>query len=112
MFDARYLAAVVAAGALLVAGVAEAPRQKPKGFLGLELAPLTRSAEARAPLLISGGALIVDVVPKSAADSAGFKTGDIVTAIDNKAVASAEEAAQLLGAKRAGDKVTVSIYDV
>src|SRR5215472_5858995 len=88
------LIAATAAVAFLIGDRPEERSRKPdSGFLGLEFAPLTRAAQARAPYLTDGGALIVKVVPKSPAAEARFVAGEIVTAIDSMPVSSAAEAA-------------------
>jgi hypothetical protein len=95
---------------LLVGDSASAPERR-GGFLGLEFAPLTRAAQGRAPYLTDGGALVVKVVPKSPA-AERFKAGEIVTAIDSEHVTSASDAAQILESKRAGQKVTLTYFDL
>jgi|SRR5579871_1351086 len=82
------------------------------GFSGLEFAPLTRAAEARAPYLGKGGALIASVIPKSPAAVAHLKAGDIVTAIDGRRVDSAPGAVDLLRHKKAGERVTIAYFDL
>src|SRR5690348_6175485 len=101
------LIATTAAVALLVGNRAGERSPKPTaGFLGLEFAPLTRAAQARAPYLTDGGALIVKVVPMSPAAQARFVAGEIVTAIDSRRVSSAAEAAELLKAKKPRERVS------
>jgi hypothetical protein len=106
-----YSLALLAAGFLLVAGVALAPDTGKSGFLGVEFAPLTRSAQARAPFLTRGGALVVKVVRDSPAAAAGFAPGDVVTAIDGRPIASADDAADALQPKGPGSQITVALYD-
>src|SRR5215471_15302397 len=95
------LIAATAAAAVLVGDRAAERTSKPDvGFLGLEFAPLTRAAQARAPYLTDGGALIVKVVPNSPAAQGRFFAGEIVTSIDSIPVSSAAEAAEILKAKK------------
>ena len=102
---------VVAAFALLwFAGASRSTAQE--GFLGIELAPLTRAAEARAPYVRSGGALIAKVVPNSPAALARLGPDEIVTAIDGVKVDSASAAAAMLAAKRPGQRVSIVYYDL
>jgi PDZ domain-containing protein len=102
---------LVVAGLLLVAGVAPGPDGIKSGFLGVEFAPLTRAAQARAPFLTRGGALVAKVVRGSPATAAGFVPGDVVTSIDGRTVSSADDAADALEAKKPGSRITVALYD-
>ena len=107
----RYLAVLVAAAVLLIAGLTRAPSPG-HGFLGLEFAPLTRAAFERAPPLARHGALIAYVYPLGPADVAELKAGEIVTAINGTIVESASHAADLVDAHKAGDKLVLTVLDV
>jgi hypothetical protein len=85
---------------------------RPRGFSGLEFARLTPAASARTPLLARGGALIFQVADDSPADKAGIKPGEVVAAIDGEPVWSARQAADMVRAYRAGDRVSFTLYDV
>lgn len=85
---------------------------KPRGFSGLEFAAMTPAANARTPFLVKGGALIADVMDDSPAAKAGLKPGAVVAAIDGRPVASARDAADRIRAGRAGERVTLTVYDV
>ena len=96
-----------------VAGVAwyVAPPKKPRGFSGLEFAAMTPAAAARAPLLTARGALIYDVVADSPAAIAGIKPGEVAAAIDGDAVTSARQASDIMRGHKAGDRVTLTLFD-
>src|SRR5437868_5649359 len=98
-FVALLIAAIVGAAVLVGDRAAETSPQRNAGFLGVEFAPLTRAAQGRAPFLTEGGALVVKVLPRSAAEQAHIKTGEIVTAIDGEPVSSAADAAEMLKSK-------------
>lgn len=85
---------------------------KPQGFLGLEFAPMTAAANARTPLLLKGGALIEDVMDKSPADRAGIKPGEVLAAIDGRPVLSARAASDIVRVARAGEHITLTLYDI
>jgi hypothetical protein len=53
------------------------------------------------------GALIGDVVEGSAAEAAGLKKGDVIQAINGKAVANFSDLADVLGAFKVGDKIDI-----
>ena len=53
------------------------------------------------------GVQIAQVVTGSAADDAGLKVGDLITAINGNAVSTAQETATAVGALNPGDQVTI-----
>jgi len=57
----------------------------------------------------SSGAEVTSVVSGSPADKAGLKAGDVITAIDGNAVASADDLTAAVGAHKPGDSITVSL---
>ena len=85
---------------------------KPRGFSGLEFGPMTPAASARTPLLGSGGALVADVMADSPAEKAKIEQGQVVAAIDGVPVTSARQASDLIRAHRAGDRITLTVYDI
>jgi hypothetical protein len=105
----------VAAGALLFAGaVLYAVHRVPaaQGYSGIEFAPMSAAAEARTPLLRSGGVLIGQVDAKSPAAQAGIKMGEVVSKIDGHAIASIVQAARLMRRASAGAHMTLTLYDI
>lgn len=108
----RYLAVIVAAAILLVAGLTRAPDTGRHGFLGLEFAPMSRAAFERAPPLARRGALIAYVYPLGPADVAGLKAGELVTAINGTPVDSASAAADFVEASKIGDTLVLTVLDV
>ena len=56
------------------------------------------------------GALVQSVSPDSPAEKAGLKHGDVIISIDGNAIAGPEEAADYIGALKAGDKASFEIY--
>ncbi len=87
-------------------------RPRPRGWSGLEFSDLTPAASARTPLLVRGGAVIFDVAADSPAAKAGIKPGEVVAAIDDKPIALARQASDLVRTKAAGDRIVLTIYDV
>jgi uncharacterized protein len=55
----------------------------------------------------NGGCLVTEVLPNSAAENAGLKTGDVVVAVDGKPVADISDIFQIIRTKRVGDSVAV-----
>jgi len=56
------------------------------------------------------GAYIAMVVKDSPADKAGMLTGDIITKFDGKKVLGTDELATLIGVKKAGDNVNITVW--
>jgi PDZ domain len=106
--------ASVAGAALFVGAVFYAVHRppKPQGFSGLTFAPLTPAAAHRTPTLGLGGAQVFAVTDNSPADKAGIKPDEVVAAIDGTRITSARQAASLIRAGRAGDHVTLTVYDI
>jgi hypothetical protein len=55
------------------------------------------------------GALVVEVDSGGPADDAGLETGDIIIAVDNKAMGEERDLAALIGSHKPGDDVVVTI---
>src|SRR3954463_5396087 len=104
----------VAGAALFVGAVFYAVHRppKPQGFSGLTFAPLTPAAAHRTPTLGLGGAQVFAVTDNSPADKAGIKPDEVVAAIEGTRIPSARQAASLIRAGRAGDHVTLTVYDI
>src|SRR6516225_386076 len=96
-----------------VAGVAfyVAPPPAPRGFSGLEFSAMTPAAAARAPLLSVRGALILNVVADSPAAQAGIKPGEVAAAINAEPISSARQASDIIRGKRAGEHITLTLFD-
>ncbi len=69
-------------------------------------APLASSFGLGSP----DGALISSVFPGSAAEKAGLKAGDVITAIDGKPVHVAGDLSSRVGLARPGERMTLSVW--
>jgi S1-C subfamily serine protease len=83
--------------------------QVKRGVLGINIYDVTPDIAKEYGLADASGALVAGVVQSSAAEKAGVKTGDIVTAIDGHIMKSAAELRRTIGMLRVGDKVEVSL---
>jgi putative serine protease PepD len=70
------------------------------GYLGVSMAPATGGQD---------GALVQEITPGSPAERAGLRVGDLVVAIDGKAVVSYSELGARIRAHKPGDKVTLKV---
>ena len=61
------------------------------------------------PANASNGVGVSDVQGGSGADNAGVKAGDVITAVNGKAVRTAAQLRALIAAKQPGDKLTLTI---
>ena len=57
-----------------------------RGFLGVTIQDVTPALAKEFNLKNAAGAVVADVMPKSPADKAGLKSGDVITQFDGKAV--------------------------
>ena len=81
-----------------------------RGMLGVVIQDLTpEMAEALDVDNIRNGVIIADIQPGSAAEQAGLKIGDVLTALDGKALASSTQLRNWIGQRRVGDAVMLSI---
>ena len=76
--------------------------------LGVEYIGATK-ALIEALELPDGSAQVARVVPGGAADKAGIQEGDVITALDNQELENALALSTIIGSKRPGDKVDVTI---
>jgi len=76
------------------------------GIVGTELGP-DRAVELGLPS--AQGVVVVEVYPLSPAESAGLKRGDIIVAIDGKAITSMEELRTAVRTHRFGEQVRLRL---
>jgi Do/DeqQ family serine protease len=77
-------------------------RQVRRPWLGATLQSVSREIADSIGLDRPAGALVADVIEKSAAESAGLKRGDVITALDGQAVEDPESLGFRLGTKAVG----------
>ncbi|MFU8821507.1 MAG: DegQ family serine endoprotease [Gammaproteobacteria bacterium] len=80
-----------------------------RGLLGVTILTITPDIAEAYGVKETQGALVSQVLPESAAERAGVKTGDIIRSVDGKAVNSANELRNTIGLKRSGDTVELEI---
>jgi Do/DeqQ family serine protease len=82
--------------------------QVKRGVLGVNIYNVTPDIAKEYGLSESSGALVAGVSPGSAADRAGIKTGDIITAVNGNPMKDAGELRNTIGMLRVGDKVEIA----
>ncbi len=80
-----------------------------RGLLGVAIQPITADIAKSLGLATTQGALVTRVVEESAADKAGIRTGDVVTAVNGHPVKSDSQLRNAIGLMRVGDKVDVRV---
>ncbi len=80
-----------------------------RGQLGVMVQDITPALAQALNIDYGNGAVVTQVVEGSAADKAGLKVGDVVVAINGKAVHSAAQLRNAVGLMRVGEKVTLEV---
>jgi serine protease Do len=81
-----------------------------RGYIGASVQPLTPElADAMKLKGQSTGALVGEVTPRSPAEKAGIKTGDVITAVNGKKVTDARELRLMIGTMAPGTKVQIDV---
>ena len=83
----------------------------PRGFLGVQVTDLTARTASHIGLQITRGALVVEVVPGTPADTTGISQYGAIVAIDGRRVDSASSLGSALFGKKPGDVVQVTWTD-
>src|SRR6266487_3958148 len=81
-----------------------------RGYIGASVQPLTPElAEAMKLKGQPTGALVGEVTPKSPAEKAGIKTGDVITSVNGKKIGDARELRLIIGSMSPGTKVQIEV---
>ena len=80
-----------------------------RGILGVHIVTLTPDIADNLGSKDAQGALVQEVVGGSAADKAGVKAGDVITAVNGQAVKSAAELRNRIGLMRVGESVDLAV---
>jgi serine protease Do/serine protease DegQ len=80
-----------------------------RGLLGVNIAPVTPDVAQALGLPNANGALVTQVVDASAAAKAGIRAGDVITAVNGRAVRSHTELRNAIGLLRVGERVEISL---
>ena len=80
-----------------------------RGWLGVEIQPVTPDIASAMGLKENKGALVASVVPNGPAAKAGFEQGDVVTAIDGQAVDDSRDVVRRVAGLVAGRVTTFNV---
>jgi len=81
-----------------------------RGQIGVVVSPIDSKAAAGFGLPDTRGALVVETQPGSAGEKAGIEPGDVIRAVDGVAIVQSSELPPLIGNKRPGAKVKLSVF--
>lgn len=81
-----------------------------RGWLGVQIQPVTDEIAESVGLKEARGALVTDAQAEGPAREAGVKAGDVITAIDGREVASPRELARRIGGLAPSTKVEVTLW--
>lgn len=81
-----------------------------RGFLGVGIQDVTSDIADSVGLKSAAGALVTEPSKDSPADKAGVKSGDVITAVDGKAITNALDLSRTIAGKNPGSAVDLSIW--
>ncbi|MET3582173.1 serine protease Do [Mesorhizobium robiniae] len=81
-----------------------------RGWLGVEIQPVTSEIAESLGLKSDKGALVSSAQNDGPGKKAGISAGDVITQVDGKDVASPKELARLIGAYQPGKSVDVTVW--
>jgi len=84
--------------------------QVERGWLGVQMQPLTPALAKAVGKTEDGGTLVADVLADSPALRAGLKQGDVITAFDGKPIKTPRDLALAVADVAAGKTVPVSVW--
>src|SRR5215207_2700179 len=79
-----------------------------RGYLGVQIQPLTKELAQGFGLSTEKGALVASTQDGTPAEKAGLKSGDVITAVDGEPVANARELTRKIGALKPGAKAEIT----
>jgi serine protease Do len=80
-----------------------------RGWLGVEIQPVTPEIAASLGIKEAKGAIVANVVPNGPASKAGFEQGDIVTALNGQAIEDATDLTRKVAAVPSGQVASFSV---
>lgn len=81
-----------------------------RAVLGVRIISLNSDLAKEKDIDLNDGVYVDTLLANSAAGKAGIQPGDVIISIDDKPVKSAPELQEIIGRKRPGDKIEVTVY--
>ncbi len=79
-----------------------------RGYLGVEIQPVSQDIAENLGLKSAAGAIVDKVMPGTPAAEAGLKTGDVITKLNGKNIAEASDLTLQVGMLKPGEKVQLT----
>jgi len=80
-----------------------------RAFIGINIADVSQALAEQQDLETNNGVYVGGLTPNGAAEDAGIEEGDVIVAVDDREVSKSSELQELIGRKRPGDKVNLTI---
>ena len=80
-----------------------------RGFIGVSISDISARMEEELELPSTKGVYVAGLTENGAAAEAGLEKGDVIIAVGPKKVTKSSELQELIGSKRPGDKVSVTV---
>ena len=80
-----------------------------RGRLGVSVENVHQALAEALDLDSAAGAMVMQVVPDSAADKAGIEPGDVILSVDEKQIESSNDLINAVGLRSVGEKITLEI---
>jgi serine protease Do len=80
----------------------------PRGYLGVNIQPVTSAMAESMGMKTAKGAIVVEAMPGTPAAEAGLKSGDVITKLNGKDVEDAADLTLRVGSFKPGDKVDLT----
>jgi serine protease Do len=80
-----------------------------RGWLGVQIQPVTADIADSLGLKQAQGAIVAEPQPGSPAEKAGIRAGDVITAIDGSSIKDSRELARRIGGLAPGSSVTFAV---
>ncbi|HEX8832991.1 MAG TPA: trypsin-like peptidase domain-containing protein, partial [Abditibacteriaceae bacterium] len=78
-------------------------------YVGIRMLPITEAVQKDFGMKDRNGALVQGVEKGSPADKAGIQSGDVIRALDGKAIKDSDEVQRLVAKKKVGDVVKIEV---
>ena len=81
-----------------------------RGWLGVQIQPVTQDIAESVGLEEARGAIVTDPQDDSPAEKAGIRAGDVIVEVDGKSIRGPKELAKTIGSYQPDSKVAISIW--